>query len=159
MEHLNVSHNSKPGAEPMSVYKHLQIGYVIIVGLGVAVLIASAIGFVTHAGTPTVIIDAILLISAVLFCTLNIEIANGRLGWRFGPGLIRKSVALSEIEHVEQVPVLWWHGWGIHLTGHGWLYNVSGWDAVEVRLKSGKQFRLGTDEPQRLVEALQRSIQ
>ena len=48
----------------------------------------------------------------------------------------------------------WIHGWGIHRTPHGWLYNVSGWEAVEIALTSGKRFRLGTDEPQQLTQAL-----
>ena len=39
-------------------------------------------------------------------------------------------------------------------TPHGWLYNVSGWEAVEITLPSGKRFRLGTDEPRRLEQVL-----
>jgi hypothetical protein len=34
------------------------------------------------------------------------------------------------------------------------LYNVSGFDAVELRLKSGEIRRIGTDDPQGLAEAL-----
>jgi hypothetical protein len=48
----------------------------------------------------------------------------------------------------------WPYGWGIHRTPHGWLYNVSGWEAVEVALASGKRLRLGTDEPRRLTQVL-----
>ncbi len=45
-------------------------------------------------------------------------------------------------------------GWGIHYTSRGWLYNVSGFRAVAVKLKSGKQFLLGTDEPAQLRAAI-----
>ena len=45
----------------------------------------------------------------------------------------------------------WWWGWGVRYYGQGWLYNVSGLDAVEIRLKSGKHIRIGTDEPEALV--------
>ena len=45
-------------------------------------------------------------------------------------------------------------GWGIHLSRFGWLYNVSGFDAVAITLVSGKRFALGTDEPQALLAAL-----
>jgi len=48
----------------------------------------------------------------------------------------------------------WWYGLGIRLTPHGWLYIVSGLDAVEIVRISGKKFRVGTDEPQALVTAL-----
>ena len=42
-----------------------------------------------------------------------------------------------------------------HTTKPGFrLYNVSGLDAVELRLKSHEVRRIGTDDPQGLVEAL-----
>jgi hypothetical protein len=42
--------------------------------------------------------------------------------------------------------------------GDGWLYNVSGLRAVEVGLKSGRKYRVGTDEPERLEAALKQRI-
>jgi hypothetical protein len=41
------------------------------------------------------------------------------------------------------------------LTQHGLLYNVSGNQAVELRLRRKKKFRLGTDEPERLQQVLE----
>jgi len=41
--------------------------------------------------------------------------------------------------------------------GRYWVYNVSGLEAVEVTLRSGKRFRIGTDEPEALLTALQRA--
>jgi hypothetical protein len=42
-----------------------------------------------------------------------------------------------------------------HQAGPGFrLYNVSGLDAVELRLKSGDIRRIGTDDPQALADAL-----
>jgi hypothetical protein len=50
----------------------------------------------------------------------------------------------------------WWWGWGIRRIGRGqWLFNVSGLDAVELSMKNGKTYRIGTDEPQRLCEVVQ----
>ena len=40
------------------------------------------------------------------------------------------------------------------VTMRGMLYNVSGRDAVEIRLDTGRRFRLGTDDPDGLVAAL-----
>jgi len=92
----------------------------------------------------------------VLLGSLTVEIREGFLRWRFGPGLIRKQVRLAEIERTQAVRNRWYYGWGIRLTPHGWLYNVSGLEAVEVQLHTGKKFRLGTDEPEELVRALRR---
>ncbi|MBK9953017.1 MAG: hypothetical protein IPP10_16520, partial [Candidatus Competibacteraceae bacterium] len=72
-----------------------------------------------------------------------------------GIGLIRKSIPLAEIVEVKPVRNSWLHGWGDSLDAPGWLYNVSGWEAVEITLRSGKRFRLGTDEPQKLARAIQ----
>jgi hypothetical protein len=48
----------------------------------------------------------------------------------------------------------WWYGWGIRLTPHGWLYNVWGLDAVEIRRTNGRTLRVGTDDAAPLVEAI-----
>lgn len=40
----------------------------------------------------------------------------------------------------------------------GRLYNVSGLDAVELRLKSGEVRRIGTDDPQGLSAVLQSGL-
>ncbi len=40
----------------------------------------------------------------------------------------------------------------------GWLYNVSGTDAVELKMKNGKRYRIGTDVPGELAEAIRQAI-
>jgi hypothetical protein len=163
-------------------YKHTQIGYAILALLGLVILIALAvsgicefvaIGINLLAGSyPSalavfaplvVLIGAILillpvmLICAVLFATMTIEISHTSLTWSFGPGLIHKAVPITEIDSVAIVKNPWSYGWGIHLTPHGWLYNVSGTTALEIRLKSGKKLRLGTDQPEELMQAIKKA--
>mgnify|MGYP000505953571 FL=1 len=94
----------------------------------------------------------------LLFHALTVEVARGYLVIRFGVGLVRKRWPLKEIESVEIVRNRWWYGWGIRLTPHGWLFNVSGSDAVQVRLESGKQVRIGTDEPEKLQRAIMDAV-
>ena len=96
----------------------------------------------------------VLLVTAWLFHSLTIEIGSGELRWHFGPGLVRKSVPLSEISSAKPVQTNLLEGWGIHMSRYGWLYNVSGFDAVAITLRSGKCFALGTDEPQMLATRL-----
>jgi hypothetical protein len=74
----------------------------------------------------------------------------------FGRGIIRRKVWLAEISGCEPIRIRWWYGWGIHLTPHGWLYNVSGFDAVAITLRDGRKFALGTDDPHGLVDAIRR---
>ena len=48
-------------------------------------------------------------------------------------------------------------GWGLRRTRRGWLYNVSGFDAVLLRLTNGRSVMVGTDEPRRLKTAIERA--
>lgn len=142
----------------MKHYKHTQIGHTIIWGvLAVAVFIAIT-GIFSRGGPGSFLIaEVILLICAVLFCKLTIKIENETLEWSFGIGLIRKQVPIVEIAVCEPIRIRWC-GWGIRLTSYGWLYNVSGFDAVAITLRDGGKFALGTDDPRGLVDAVERSL-
>ncbi len=73
-------------------------------------------------------------------------------------GLICKKIPLAEIAACEPIRIRWWYGWGIHLTLYGWLYNVSGFDAVAIKLRDGRKFALGTDDPDGLATAIRSSL-
>jgi len=85
---------------------------------------------------------------------MTVEISEKELRWHFRPGWPRKHVLLNEVASVEVIRTSFLNGWGIHYTPRGWLYNVSGFGAVAIRLRSGKQFCLGTDEPEKLARQL-----
>ena len=42
---------------------------------------------------------------------------------------------------------------------HGWLYSVSGFDAVKIVLTNGRTYNVGTDEPTELLTAIQAAIE
>jgi len=136
-------------------YQHTQTGILIVaVMFGMAFVTAVLALLMSKVFWLTVFFLALV---AWLFHSLTIEITDRTLGWQFGPGWIRKSVPLADI--VSAAPVRTGLSWGIHWSPRlGWLYNVSGWDAVLITLRNGKKFTLGTDEPQllatRLAEAL-----
>jgi hypothetical protein len=52
----------------------------------------------------------------------------------------------------------WWYGWGIRLIPGGWMWNITGNQAVELKLKSGRLLRIGTDEPEALETAIRTRI-
>jgi len=133
-------------------YEHTQIGHVIIWPLLAIILITSG-GLISH-HAPPLIVSIILLVCLVLFYRLAITIDDETLCASFGPGIVRKRVRLEEIVGCEPIRIRWWYGWGIHLTPYGWLYNVSGFDAVAITLRDGKRFALGTDDPRGLTEAI-----
>ena len=140
----------------MTRYEHTQIGHVIIWSLLAIILIANGLtGALAH--WPAVVVSLILLVCLVLFYKLRITIQDETLCVSFGPGIIRKRIRLAEIVGCEPIRIRWWYGWGIHLTPRGWLYNVSGFDAIAITLRNGQKFAVGTDDPDGLVDAMRRS--
>ena len=142
-----------------AIYRHTQAGKTI--WLFPIIAFIGSIVAVAFAGVAIMMIVAItglfLFLIGWILGSLTVAIAGGNLSWWFGPGFWKKRVAIDEIESCEAVRNRWWWGWGIRYYGKGWLYNVSGLDAVEMTLKTGKSIRIGTDEPEALVAAI-RSI-
>ena len=139
-------------------YRHRQIGFVTLFGVGgtaaVLALIALLAGLPRDVALVLSGVAAILAICAGLFSSLTVQVSNEELCWWFGPGLIRLRCPVSQIEDVRKVTNKWYYGWGIKITPHGWLYNVSGLAAVEIVQRSGVRFRIGTDEPDELHDAV-----
>lgn len=110
----------------------------------------------THSSPVLWVTLAVAGATGLIFGSLTVEVDHERLTFWFGPGVFRRSYALSDVQSCKTVANPWWYGWGIHLTPAGWLYNVSGRQAVEVALRSARTFRLGTDEPEQLCGMIQR---
>jgi hypothetical protein len=104
------------------------------------------------------IIELIFLVCAVVFSKLTIRIDDEALRAFLALGITCEKVSLAEIVACEPIRIQWWHGWGIHLTPYGWLYNVSGLDAVAITLRNRQKFALGTDDQNGLITAIREGI-
>jgi hypothetical protein len=135
-------------------YRHPQFGQVIVVSLGLTAVLLGGLGGALGERAIAVGGPLMMGVAARLFYALTVEIDATHLTFRFGIELIRKRVPLAEIVEAKPVRNAWIDGWGIHRTPHGGLYHVSGGEAVEIALASGKRFRLGTDEPRWLAQIL-----
>ena len=137
-------------------YRHTQVGWII---LGVA---AAILAFVWSRLPPEAAAAALfplLLITALtvlVFGALTVEVDAEAIRLRFGVGLVRKRIPLAEVKGWREVRNPWYTGWGIRLGSGYVLWNVSGFDAVELDFASGRRFRVGTDEPSALVSAIER---
>jgi hypothetical protein len=153
----------------MTAYKHTQIGYLMLtVTLAVAVLFAWA-QITARTEPPSVdsganfamtAIMALILIILASFSTLSAFIDERCLRIKFGYGIFRKKFPLNEIVSATSVKNHWYNGWGIRfwLWPKMWIYNVSGFDAVEIIMKNGKVYRIGTDDPSGLETAIKQAI-
>ena len=146
------------------MYKTKQTGWVIII-LVVIVEIIQMMLFRYYGDQlegPGIIIytTAIaFIILLLLFHHLEVKVDQNAVKISFGIGLIRKKIPLSNIKKTEAVRNKSWYGWGIHYTPHGWLWNIGGFQAVEITYKdSGKKFRVGTKDAKHLKEEIDKRL-
>src|SRR5271170_5655598 len=91
---------------------------------------------------------------AAIFRSLTVEVTDSSISLWFADGFIKRTFSLEDVESVNQVRTTPFQGWGMHWIGGGWLYNVYGLDAVELRFKNGSRAWIGSDEPESLAAAL-----
>ena len=150
-------------AAMQKIYLHRQIGVQSLIAHGVGFAILGWLFFrVDLAGvslTMFATLAALLTISVIAFTTLACTVQDGEFRVACGIfGWPDKRVALSEIAGVLPTKTALISGFGIRVTTRGWLYSVSGRQAVIVGLRDGKQFLVGTDEPTKLADAINQSL-
>lgn len=108
-----------------------------------------------------------LLLPLVLLAAINLLIYATRLDVRLEGEVLRvhfwpfpsKGIALSDIANCGARvyrPVYEYGGWGVRysLFGHGWAYNVSGNQGVQLELKNGRKILIGSQHAQELADAI-----
>ncbi|NER10395.1 hypothetical protein SAMN06265375_10161 [Muriicola jejuensis] len=108
---------------------------------------------------PNFLITSLMVITVGFlfsFVSLRILIDEHFLQIRMMFGLFRKKLVLGEISSVQIVRNPWYYGHGIRkwFWPRMWIYSVRGSHAIEISLKNGKKYRIGTNEP----EMVKRSI-
>ena len=136
-------------------YSHRQIGWVTLTAMAAGLVIVGTALVSADETWVALAVLVLLVVAMVTYSSLTVTIADNTLEVRFGPGLIRRAYRVADIESSGAVRNPFYYGFGTRMTPHGWLYNVSGLDAVEVEFNTGKKIRIGTDEPQTLDAAIQ----
>ena len=109
-------------------------------------------------GVITVMLAVINGIVFALFHSLTVRISRSEIALSFGVGLIRKQFPIGDISSASIVQNRWYNGFGIRKIRGGWLYNVSGFDAIEIQLKNERKYRIGTDQPKKLFAAVESAL-
>jgi hypothetical protein len=146
-------------------YSHTQVGWWLMFALGIGILALAAMFIGIRTGSRALpapeteiifgTVLVVLAITAALLTSLNVSVTSDTVAWRFGPGVVRFSLPLAEITRVAPARTPLWAGIGIHWIFTGWVYNVSGRDAVELTKRDGSKVWIGTDEPQSLAMAIE----
>lgn len=153
----------------MNLYKHTQISYLMLVVL-LVVLILFAWAYITARAEPpsyysgtnfaVTVVMALILFILASFTTLTASIDESCLRVKFGFGIFARMFPLNQIASVQSVKNHWYYGWGVRVWfwPYMWIYNVSGFDAVEIIMRNGKIYRIGTDTPGELEAAIKQAI-
>ncbi len=129
------------------MYKHSQTGRIMILSALGMCAVSVAGWYLTPHGKAFYPLLAAAAFIYFGFRELTVEVDHEAVRLCFTFGWFKKEFKLSEIESASAMRNKWWNGWGIKYFGKGWLYNVGGYDAVELRLTDGRLARIGTDEP------------
>ncbi|WP_415776370.1 hypothetical protein ACMYQ1_10415 [Shewanella oncorhynchi] len=140
----------------MNNYKHSQLGTSLVVLLTIPMVIV----FFFSSGDSTVKITIYCTMSFLIlnFFRLKTVINNECITISFGLGLIRKKIKLESIVSVEPLKTSILCGWGIRIMNDGKLYNVSGREAVKIKLKDGTAVAIGTNDVKNLMNSINKNL-
>jgi hypothetical protein len=136
------------------LYRHTQIGWGIMIALGLGLL------FMYRAsidGPVDTFAYVILILAFIMFSKLTITVDEAYIKLVFGLiGVPSRKFKLIDVMACQTVKH-WLIGisLGIHFGSKGSLYNVSGRYGVQLRLRNGRSVTIGTDEPEKLKAAIE----
>ena len=143
----------------MKQYKHTQIGYVLIIVFSVTLILIGTLVFRTNFTPGVIFIFAFMVMCLAVFSRLTVEVDDRVIDLKFGMGVIRKRFLLKDVKAHRVVKNPWYYSWGIHVIPGGWIFNVSGLEAVELQMKNGQRYRVGTDDVEGLANAVKAGLQ
>jgi hypothetical protein len=143
-------------------YDHTQSARLYLLLLVIAIGMFGSAFYIDEIVVQSVILcsGALMLLLAFSFCHLSVRDEVVELLITFGPlPLFKRRLKYCELEKVEQARSTIMDGWGIHMSpSGGWVWNLWGYDCVDVWYREGRKLRIGTDDPERLVEFLQEKV-
>lgn len=141
------------------IYHHTQhsaLPLVLLLPFALALVFA----FMTGLGTvPRVLLIGLSILAAAtafFFSSLTVEVTEENARWHFALPIPSFQIVRAEVNGVRVVRTRLSNGFGIRMGPHSRLYNISGFDAVEIHLKSGtvRWIYIGSDDATGLATAL-----
>jgi len=148
----------------METKKYTQFGTFSMIVIGFSIIICIVIMVIAGLNNIAPIgIMGFVILTLVFFLLsfykLTITIDNTYIGFSLGIGLIAKKYLISDIQYCKSVSNSPMYGVGIRKISNGWLYNVSGLKAIEIKFKTSRSIlRIGTDRPDEIAEIISKMI-
>ena len=95
---------------------------------------------------------------AMPFSSLQVLVRDGRLRVKLGSLITVRNTVLADISSVQRFRPPNLAGLGIRWLAEGTLYTVTMGDAVEIRLRDGTRFYVGSDRPDAMCAQIQSAI-
>ncbi len=138
-------------------YRHTQYGalmFVVFLLAGILIAVVASTVIAEGRMLSAILMIGVFLLGLGLFYAFTVEISAEKLKFWFGIGVIRKAYALSEIQSTKEIKNPWYYFWGVKSIPGGWFYAIAPGTAVEIELKNGRVVQLGTNEPEKLRQAI-----
>ena len=147
----------------MGLYDHTQRGWLHLLLAPIAIAgIAAGLALVPDDPGAWILVGvgALFGLLAPCFAHLRVRDDGDALRLEFGPWRVfRRTVRYAEIEAAGPDRTALIDGWGIHYVPlRGWTWNIRGFRAVRIDLRSGGTLRVGTDDPDGLAAFLRTRI-
>ena len=143
-------------------YDHTQTGplYLLLLLLAVASFVATLFMKEAVIQVTVSISSVVFLLLAFSFRDLTVSDQTTELLIAFGPlPIFKRRLQYSEIERVETARSTLMDGLGIHMSpSGGWVWNLWGYDWVDVWYRQGRKVRIGTDDPAGLAGFLEEIV-
>ena len=145
-------------------YRHTQIGWAMIVILGVIIAILAGAAAASGGFASVVLFSVVVLLAVclVLFISQTVIVDDEHIELRMGPGLIRRRIPVAEVESVDRERLPWWavaYGIRMSVDGKRQLWRVSGSDTVDLRLSGERRLLITTDEPDALATVIRSAVE
>jgi hypothetical protein len=144
-------------------YRHTQIGWAMIVILGVIIAILAGAAAASGGFASVVVFSVVVLLAVclVLFISHTVIVDDEHIELRMGP-LIRRRIPVAEVESVDRERLPWWavaYGIRMSVDGKRQLWRVSGSDTVDLRLSGERRLLITTDEPDALAAVIRSAVE
>jgi len=135
----------------METKKIIQFGTLQVVIFGILLILFSFetyyIGFSETSGLIYVGLSVLMLVCLLTFYRIVIEVDENYITFKLGIGLFKKTYQINDLTSCSSVRCSFISGFGIRKIANGWLYNVSGLDAIELKFNDRKDIiRIGTNK-------------
>jgi len=148
----------------METKKYTQFGTFSVIALGSCLIFCIVIMIITGFSdlAPVGIMGSVVLtlfICLLIFYKLTITIDDTYIRFTLGTGLVAKKYLISDIQSCKSVSNNLIYGVGIRKIPRGWLYNVTGLKAIEIKFKNSKSvIRIGTNHPDEIAGIISEMI-